>query len=241
MRVYVGYFEADFNWWQSAKISVNKSTVLQVKWHPSGRVVGVCSSDYTIQIITAVVLDTKENYEDTSYSGIYANVDSFGEGVKSSFMVSVVQDRQCSRLGQFFGILSRWLKGCLHCSHGIRLVVESYWWEGWIRGSRESKFQSLCCSKPMYLPSPSNQLPSSRMTQWLWEVTIRSQDSSHWLEAKSNGRDGIQSVLVLLEQQVNLQSRLNQAYSRRRVFIQTYRWGVTQENKFAHLSAITQV
>jgi actin related protein 2/3 complex subunit 1A/1B len=85
-RVFVGYYEDKQKWWQSAKISNNKSTVLSVRWHPSGRVIGVGSSDFTFMLVTAVIQDTEyvtDPLEDSSYSGTYASINSFCEGTQS--------------------------------------------------------------------------------------------------------------------------------------------------------------
>jgi actin related protein 2/3 complex subunit 1A/1B len=90
-RVFVGYCEDRHDYeqtkfWQSKKISDNKSTVLSVRWHPSGRVIGVGSSDFTFMLVTAVIQDTEyvtNPLEDSSYSGTYASVNTFGDGTQS--------------------------------------------------------------------------------------------------------------------------------------------------------------
>jgi actin related protein 2/3 complex subunit 1A/1B len=54
-RCFVGYYEDKNNWWQSEKISGFKSSVISVSWHPSGRVLGIGSSDNSLSLISAVI------------------------------------------------------------------------------------------------------------------------------------------------------------------------------------------
>lgn len=65
---------------------MNKSSVVAVQWHPSGKVLAIGSTDFTIAIVTAVPQDRKQlshELEDTAYSGTYDKVNSFGEGIFS--------------------------------------------------------------------------------------------------------------------------------------------------------------
>ncbi|KAM3147267.1 hypothetical protein pb186bvf_000518 [Paramecium bursaria] len=77
-KVYIGHYEDKNVWWDSTSLPSMNSSVISVKFHPSGRVVGFCGSDNTFRLVSTVlqVKDKKfTELEDQDYDGIFKNVD----------------------------------------------------------------------------------------------------------------------------------------------------------------------
>lgn len=80
----VGYFEKENNWWSAQLCPSFHSSVVTAKFHPSGRVVLVGSTDYKVKVITAVIQDNKNRkplmeFEDPNYKGVFGAVETFGD------------------------------------------------------------------------------------------------------------------------------------------------------------------
>ncbi|CAD8058396.1 unnamed protein product [Paramecium sonneborni] len=76
-KAFVLYYEEKNNWWHNEKIDGFYSSVTTCKFHPSGRVVGLGSTDQTFKLVSCVI-SGKLNFEDQSYNGVFKDIKSFG-------------------------------------------------------------------------------------------------------------------------------------------------------------------
>jgi WD40 repeat protein len=72
-KAYVGYYNTECVWWHTVEVVKCRSTVLCVKWHPSGRVVAVGSADFSVVLASAVIEDYLQ-IEDAGYKGPFDNI-----------------------------------------------------------------------------------------------------------------------------------------------------------------------
>eukprot|EP01017_Pseudomicrothorax_dubius_P049551 TRINITY_DN9229_c0_g1_i1.p1 TRINITY_DN9229_c0_g1~~TRINITY_DN9229_c0_g1_i1.p1 ORF type:complete len:382 (-),score=60.09 TRINITY_DN9229_c0_g1_i1:137-1282(-) len=75
-RAYIGYYEASNKWWNSYTIKGFLSSVLDVKFHSSGRVVACASADHTVKLVTCYI---QEIDDANPVTGAFSNIKSNGE------------------------------------------------------------------------------------------------------------------------------------------------------------------
>lgn len=74
-KIFIGYYEKEHNWWHSKKITNFKSTILAVKFHPSGRVIASGCADFSFKLISSYI---KEVDDGSSYKGLFDEVKDYG-------------------------------------------------------------------------------------------------------------------------------------------------------------------
>ncbi|CAK67372.1 unnamed protein product (macronuclear) [Paramecium tetraurelia] len=77
-KAFVLFFEEKNNWWHNQQINCFYSSVTACRFHPSGRVLGLGSTDQTFKLVSCVIQDNI-NSEDQSYNGLFKDIKTFGE------------------------------------------------------------------------------------------------------------------------------------------------------------------
>ncbi|CAD8141193.1 unnamed protein product [Paramecium octaurelia] len=77
-KAFVLFFEEKNNWWHNQQINCFYSSVTACRFHPSGRVLGLGSTDQTFKLVSCVIQENI-NSEDQSYTGVFKDIKTFGE------------------------------------------------------------------------------------------------------------------------------------------------------------------
>jgi len=82
-KVFVGFWEDSNKWWYMASLKkINKSSVSTIDFHPSGKVIGIGSLDFSFRIVSCNLTNYEKHYEDAednTYKGPFDSILSFGE------------------------------------------------------------------------------------------------------------------------------------------------------------------
>ncbi|CAD8052581.1 unnamed protein product [Paramecium primaurelia] len=77
-KAFVLFFEEKNNWWHNQQINCFYSSVTACRFHPSGRVLGLGSTDQTFKLVSCVIQENM-NFEDQTYNGLFKDIRTFGE------------------------------------------------------------------------------------------------------------------------------------------------------------------
>jgi len=68
-------YEAEYNWWVGKQIKTHKSTVTDLAWHPSGKILATASTDYCCRLFSAHL---EEVDGDDMDGGVFGDIGPFG-------------------------------------------------------------------------------------------------------------------------------------------------------------------
>jgi actin related protein 2/3 complex subunit 1A/1B len=101
-NVFVG-FRSELNNWMSIPLGKCKSSVLAVRFHPSGRLLGVCSADHTFKLVTCC----QPEFDDKTYAGTFADLADSGRELFNDSLGSWVNDCTFSPAGDTLIVLTQ--------------------------------------------------------------------------------------------------------------------------------------